>query len=103
MNPHKQGVNKMALVKPDFSEIADIITAGTYRVRVKTGEIKDWPNGGQYVNWELETFGDENPRIMDERLTRKLRFPVKVLLCFSPCIALRLVRLSRESSTLRSS
>ncbi len=49
----------MALIKPDFSEIADSITAGTYRVRVKKGEVKEWPNGGQYINWELETYGDE--------------------------------------------
>lgn len=48
----------MALVVPDFSDVAEEIGPGTYKVMVKKGEVKEWPNGGTYINWELETFGD---------------------------------------------
>ncbi len=48
----------MALIKPDFSEIQDQVTPGTYRCIVKRGEVKEWPNGGQYVNWMMETYGE---------------------------------------------
>lgn len=50
------------LVKPDFSEVADPITPGEYKVIIKKGEVKEWPNGGTYVNWELETVGDADPK-----------------------------------------
>lgn len=50
------------LVKPDFSEIAEEVTPGTYKAVVKKGELKEWPNGGTYVNWELETTGEPQPK-----------------------------------------
>lgn len=52
----------MALVKPDFSEIREDISAGTYKVIVKKGELKEWPNGGTYVNWLMETYGEAQPK-----------------------------------------
>jgi len=52
----------MALVQPDFSEVQDEIQPGTYKVRIKKGEVKEWPNGGTYINWELETFGESTPK-----------------------------------------
>lgn len=50
------------LVKPDFSEIAEEVTPGTYKAVVKKGELKEWPSGGTYVNWELETTGETQPK-----------------------------------------
>lgn len=52
----------MALVQPDFSEIQEEITPGTYKARVRKGDVKEWPNGGSYVNWELETYGESEPK-----------------------------------------
>lgn len=53
------------LVTPDFSEVADQITPGTYKVRVTKGDIKQWKEDdpkSTYVNWTLETFGDDNTK-----------------------------------------
>lgn len=61
----------MALVKPDFSEIAEEIQPGTYKVRVRKGEVKEWPSGGVYVNWELETFGESESKNNGRRLFYK--------------------------------
>ena len=50
------------LVQPDFSEIQEEITPGTYKVSVRKGEVKEWPSGGSYVKWELETYGESEPK-----------------------------------------
>lgn len=59
------------LVQPDFSEIQDAIAPGTYKVRVKKGEVKEWPSGGTYINWELETFGESEPKNNGRRIFHK--------------------------------
>ena len=61
----------MALVKPNFDEIQDDVAPGTYKGLIKKGELKEWPNGGQYVNWELETFGEANPKNNGRRIFYK--------------------------------
>lgn len=61
----------MSLVTPDFSEIQEDVTPGTYRVVVKKGEVKEWPNGGTYVNWELETFGEPEAKNNGRRIFHK--------------------------------
>lgn len=61
----------MALVTPDFSEVADPVTAGEYRCIIRKGEPKEWPNGGAYINWELETTGDSNPKNNGRRIFAK--------------------------------
>lgn len=61
----------MSLVKPDFSEIQDQISPGTYKVRVKKGDVKEWPSGGTYINWELETFGESEPKNNGRRIFYK--------------------------------
>lgn len=61
----------MALIKPDFSEVQDNVTPGTYKVRVKKGDVKEWPNGGTYVNWELETFGETEQKNNGRRVFAK--------------------------------
>lgn len=52
----------MALIQPNFDDIQDAVAPGTYKVRVKKGDIKEWPNGGTYVNWDLETFGEADQK-----------------------------------------
>lgn len=61
----------MSLVTPDFSEIQDAVTPGTYKVIVKKGDVKEWPNGGTYVNWELETFGETDTKNNGRRVFHK--------------------------------
>jgi hypothetical protein len=61
----------MALIQPDFSEVAEAVTPGTYRVTVKKGEVKEWPNGGQYINWELETCGEAEAKNNGRRIFHK--------------------------------
>ncbi len=61
----------MALIQPDFSEIQDQVTPGTYKVRVMEGTIKEWPNGGSYVEWKLETFGEETAKNNGRRIFHK--------------------------------
>ena len=61
----------MALITPDFSEVAEQITPGTYKCIVKKGEVKEWPNGGSYVSWELETIGETNPKNNGRRIFHK--------------------------------
>jgi hypothetical protein len=61
----------MSLVVPDFSEVAEAITPGTYKCIVKKGDVKEWPNGGAYVNWELETVGEADPKNNGRRIFHK--------------------------------
>lgn len=61
----------MAIVKPDLSEVQDEVGPGTYRGVIRKGEIKEWPNGGQYINWELETYGEEMPKNNGRRIFHK--------------------------------
>lgn len=61
----------MSLVTPDFSECQDAVEPGTYKVRVKKGEVKEWPSGGQYINWELETFGETETKNNGRRVFHK--------------------------------
>lgn len=61
----------MALVKPSFDEIQDAVSPGTYKCIVKKGEVKAWPNGGEYVNWELETVGETDPKNNGRRIFHK--------------------------------
>lgn len=52
----------MALVTPNFDDIQDAIAPGTYKVRIKKGDVKEWPNGGTYINWDLETYGESESK-----------------------------------------
>lgn len=45
----------MALVTPDFTEVASI-QPGTYKATIKKGTLGEWPSSGtKYVEWEYET------------------------------------------------
>ena len=59
------------LVTPNFDEVQDNVTPGTYKVRVKKGDVKEWPNGGTYINWELETFGETETKNNGRRVFHK--------------------------------
>lgn len=59
------------LVQPDFSEVADAVTPGTYKTIIKKGDVKEWQSGGQYVNWELETVGESDPKNNGRRIFHK--------------------------------
>jgi len=59
------------LVQPNFDDIQDQVNPGTYKVRIKKGDVKEWPNGGTYINWEMETFGEETPKNNGRRVFHK--------------------------------
>ena len=59
------------LVKPNFDEVQDTVTPGQYTCIVKKGEVKEWPNGGQYINWELETVGEADAKNNGRRIFHK--------------------------------
>ena len=61
----------MSLVTPNFDEVQDAVSPGTYKVIVKKGEVKEWPNGGQYINWELETCGEAEMKNNGRRIFHK--------------------------------
>lgn len=52
----------MALIEPDFSDVQDSVTPGTYKVRVVGAEPGAWATGTKYVNWRLETFGESESK-----------------------------------------
>lgn len=59
------------LITPNFSEIAEEVKPGIYKVTVKKGDVKEWPSGGTYINWELETFGEPEPKNNGRRIFYK--------------------------------
>lgn len=59
------------LVEPSFDEVAAEITPGKYRGIIKKGELKEWPKGGKYINWELETVGETEPKNNGRRIYHK--------------------------------
>lgn len=50
------------LIKPDFSEIAEEITPGEYRVRITNATDGTYKTGTQYIKWTMETFGETDPK-----------------------------------------
>lgn len=61
----------MALVTPDFSEIKEDVGPGTYNGIIKKSEVKEWPKGGQYINWEIETYGEKETKNNGRRIFHK--------------------------------
>lgn len=59
------------LITPNFDDVQDAIQPGTYKVMIKKGDVKEWPNGGQYVNWELETTGETEAKNNGRRIFAK--------------------------------
>lgn len=52
----------MALVTPDFSEVTENVTPGTYKARIVDGKLGEWSTGTKYINWRLETFDEADPK-----------------------------------------
>lgn len=50
------------LVTPDFAEISESITPGTYKARIVKGDLGEWSTGTKYINWRMETFGEEDAK-----------------------------------------
>lgn len=65
----------MALIKPDFSEVADAVTPGVYMVIVKKGDLKSSTTQSgdtwEYINWEMETVGETDPKNNGRRIYMK--------------------------------
>lgn len=59
------------LVKPSFDEVQDEVVPGTYRGVIKKGDLKEWPSGGQYINWEIETYGEAESKNNGRRIFHK--------------------------------
>ena len=56
------------LVTPSFDEVQDQVIPGTYKVTVKKGEPKEYSTGTKYINWELETWGEDDPKNNGRRI-----------------------------------
>lgn len=52
----------MALLTPDFSEVKDPVGPGVYTCQVTSSELAEWPNGGVYIKWKLETMNETDPK-----------------------------------------
>lgn len=58
-------------VQPDLSEIKEEVSPGTYRGIIKGATVGEWKTGTKYVNWELETFGEVDPKNNGRRVFHK--------------------------------
>lgn len=62
------------LVTPDFSEVADQVTAGTYKARITGAKFGEWNTDRgttKFVNWEMETFGEAEEKNNGRRIFHK--------------------------------
>jgi hypothetical protein len=62
------------LVTPNFDEVQDEVGPGTYKVIIKKGEVKKWREDDPtsiYVNWELETTGEQDMKNNGRRIFHK--------------------------------
>lgn len=59
------------LVTPDFTEVAEEIKPGTYRGMIKTVKEGSWGEGKPYLNWEIETVGEQDPKNNGRRIFHK--------------------------------
>lgn len=53
------------LVTPDFTEVKDAVGPGTYKVRVVDATLGQWEKEGRvtpYINWRMETFGENEAK-----------------------------------------
>ena len=61
----------MSLVTPDFTEVQDEVTPGTYKTRIVTAEQKEWSPGKPYINWTLETYGEPEQKNNGRKIFHK--------------------------------
>lgn len=58
----------MALIEPNFSEVADVIVPGTYQVRIVGAENGTWKSGTKHIAWELETMNETDSKNNGRRI-----------------------------------
>ena len=56
------------LVTPSFDEVQEEVVPGTYKVTIKKGTPGEYSTGTPYVNWELETWGEADPKNNGRRI-----------------------------------
>lgn len=61
----------MPIVTPDFSEVQDEVTPGTYSVVVRKGTLMESQSGFKYINWEMETYGESDTKNNGRRIFLK--------------------------------
>jgi hypothetical protein len=66
----------MALITPDFSDVAESVGPGTYKCRVVDAKFDEWGAKGDkpatpYITWSLETFDEAEPRNNGRRIFHK--------------------------------
>lgn len=50
------------LIEPNFDEVAEEISPGTYNVRIVGATPGEYKTGTKYVNWRMETFGEDDAK-----------------------------------------
>lgn len=62
------------LVTPDFTDIQDNVKAGSYKVRITGAKFGEWNTDKgttRFVNWEMETFGEEEEKNNGRKIFHK--------------------------------
>lgn len=60
------------LVTPDFTEVAEEITPGTYRGQIRKVEVGEWSSGTKHLKVEIETVGESDPKNNGRRVFDRL-------------------------------
>lgn len=64
----------MSLIQPDFTEVQENVTAGTYKVRIVDAKMGEWNTERgttPYINWSMETFGEDEAKNNGRRIFHK--------------------------------
>lgn len=61
----------MALVEPNFSEVADAIVPGDYQVRVVDAAPGTWKTGTKHIAWTLETMNETEAKNNGRRMVHR--------------------------------
>lgn len=59
------------LVSPDLSQVKDEVSPGRYQGIIKNAQPGEWQSGTKYVNWEIETVGEADPKNNGRRIFLK--------------------------------
>lgn len=75
-NKEKIMLEQTGLVVPDFSEVTDQLSAGTYSVRIVGSKVDQWAGKDgnpptTFINWTLETFNESEEKNNGRRLWHK--------------------------------
>lgn len=64
------------LITPDFSEVKDNVAPGIYKCRIMNAKLDQWEGKEgkpptKYLNWELETFAEEDEKNNGRKIFHK--------------------------------